>query len=382
MAVWARGNNNAVINIKGGTFVGCQEGLAKGGRSVVYASSGNTINIYGGKVQALAADKTSYANKTEGVYAALNVADNNGMINVYGGSFYKQNPAAPGTEPAAWNAAHPNGFLADGYVSVANGEWFDVIYDPYYGYTKVSDVAGLKAALENGKSEIFLNSGNYEGTFQVTRNVKIVGADNAKIIGRVEINFATATFENVKFDTNDASKAAFTLTGWSGYQYEAIVGIGTSGSASFDNCSFNYLDTSAITNSNGFIKVTNCDFVGNSQFAIYSRANIEITDSTVKVTVPDGYENYASFIHLNALANGKTTVKNITGSCHNGANMGYIIGFGATNNDSNGIWVGPVTFDVQGNTGFTNSFYKLGSFKISHEDHIFADGSKKFTWTY
>lgn len=117
MAVWARGNDGAVVNIYGGTYMGCAEGFAKGGRSVIYASSDNTINIYGGTFKALAADKTSYADKTNGVYAALNVADNNGFINVYGGTFYMQNPAAPGTEPAKWNAEHPNGFVANRHKS-------------------------------------------------------------------------------------------------------------------------------------------------------------------------------------------------------------------------------------------------------------------------
>lgn len=125
-AVWARGDKGATVTINGGTYEGCEEGYAEGGNSVIYASSGNVVNIYGGTVKALAADKTSYANKTEGVYAALNVADNNGMINVYGGSFYKQNPAAPGTEPAAWNAAYANGFVAEGYYSSKVGDYYVV----------------------------------------------------------------------------------------------------------------------------------------------------------------------------------------------------------------------------------------------------------------
>ena len=37
------------------------------------------------------------------------------MINVYGGKFYMQNPAAPLTEPTAWDTTHPNGFVAEGY---------------------------------------------------------------------------------------------------------------------------------------------------------------------------------------------------------------------------------------------------------------------------
>ena len=146
-AVWARGDKGATVTINGGTYEGCEEGYAEGGNSVVYASSGNVVNIYGGTVQALAADKTSYANKTEGVYAALNVADNNGMINVYGGSFYKQNPAAPGTEPAAWNAAHPYGFVAEGYYSSMNGDYY--VVNPVKA---VATADALKAAIAAGES--------------------------------------------------------------------------------------------------------------------------------------------------------------------------------------------------------------------------------------
>ena len=117
-AVWARGaENNAVVNIYGGTYTGCKDGFAEGGCSVIYASGDNVINIYGGTFKALAADKTSYADKTNGVYAALNVQDNHGTINVYGGTFVNFNPAAPGTEPPAWNATHPNGFVPRGYKS-------------------------------------------------------------------------------------------------------------------------------------------------------------------------------------------------------------------------------------------------------------------------
>ena len=123
-AVWARGNDGAKVTINGGTYKGCADGFAEGGCSVIYASSGNVIDIYGGTFEALAADEASYANTT---YAALNVADNNGMINVYGGTFVKQNPAAPGTEPAAWNAAHPNGFVAEGYASYADGNNYIVV---------------------------------------------------------------------------------------------------------------------------------------------------------------------------------------------------------------------------------------------------------------
>ena len=130
MAVWARGaDNNAVINIKGGTFKGLSQELAKDGRGVIYASGNNTINIYGGTFEAMAADMTSYADITNGVYAALNVQDNSGIINVYGGTFKKFNPEKPGTEPVAWNTAHPNGFVAEGYKSVNVGTETEPVYE-------------------------------------------------------------------------------------------------------------------------------------------------------------------------------------------------------------------------------------------------------------
>ena len=200
MAVWARGNAGAVVNIYGGTFLGCEEGFAKGGRSVVYASSNNTINIYGGTFKSLAADKTSYANKTEGVYAALNVADNNGMINVYGGSFYKQNPAAPGTEPSAWNAAHPNGFLAEDCYVEADGDWFDVIYDPYYGYTKVANIDEFKEAIKIANNNIvFLN--DITGDVEISKVVNING-DGKTYTGKMTLKAdkAKATIKNINFD--------------------------------------------------------------------------------------------------------------------------------------------------------------------------------------
>ena len=217
MAVWARGNAGAVVNIYGGTFLGCEEGFAKGGRSVVYASSGNVVNIYGGNVQALAADKTSYADKIDGVYAALNIADRNGMINVYGGSFYKQNPAVPGTEPSDWNATHPNGFLAEDCVVETHGDWFKVIYDPYYGYTKVSTIDGLNDAINNATTDInivFLNDivGDVNMNEKKTVNVTING-DGKTYTGAMILKHTGITIKNVNFDGKGFDGYAITTRG-------------------------------------------------------------------------------------------------------------------------------------------------------------------------
>ena len=203
MAVWARGGNgDAVINIKGGTFKGCQEGLAEGGRAVIYASSNNTVNIYGGEFKALAADKTSFAASQ---YPVLNVADNKGMINVYGGRFHNQNPAAPGTEPAAWNAAHPYGFVAEGYgATEENGVWTVAkayeITDNVYTITSAAGLFWVANEVNSGANyfegktiklgaDIDLNNaewtpigsaskdhgfmGNFDGNGKIIKNLKI-----------------------------------------------------------------------------------------------------------------------------------------------------------------------------------------------------------------
>ena len=212
MAVWARGNNSAVVTIKGGKFVGCQEGLAKGGRSVVYASSGNVVNIYGGEFKAEAADETSFA-ATQ--YPVLNVADNNGTINVYGGRFYKQNPAAPGTEPAAWNTAHPNGFLAEGCVVEADDDWFNVIYDPYYGYTKVASADELVAAINNATTNtniVFLN--DIVGDVTIDNDaVKITIHGDGKTYTGAMTPKSNVTFKNVNFDGKGYNGYAITTRG-------------------------------------------------------------------------------------------------------------------------------------------------------------------------
>ena len=371
MAVWARGNNNATITIEGGDFEGCAEGYAKGGRSVVYASSGNVINIYGGTFKALAADKSSYADKTNGVYAALNVADNNGMINVYGGSFYKQNPAAPGTEPAAWNASHPNGFLAEGCVAEADRDWFNVIYDPYYGYTKVSTANEFKTALENGKSKIFLNSGNYEGTFHITvANVNIAGADDAKIIGRVHINGVNASFENVMFDRNETNSNEPNNTASNALQYKAVVMIygDQTNTIKFNGCKFynnNGTHKSAITNVACDLIVDNCYFEGRSS-SIYSQANLSVTNSTFNYT---GTNNV--ILSINGCGNngGKVIFKNniITNKIFVLSQFLSTVGFG------NGTY----HFDIQGNTADKFDYYWANIDRVTNK--TFAPGSIDFS---
>ena len=385
MAVWARGNNNATITIEGGNFEGCAEGYAKGGRSVVYASSGNVINIYGGTFKALAADKSSYADKTNGVYAAINVADNNGMINVYGGSFYKQNPAAPGTEPKAWNNAHPNGFVVPGYTATQNGDWFEVALNT------VDNAADFTAALANataGDTILLGKNAVIEGKFSIANdNITIASFDAtnpATIKGRINISGQygnNVKFENVAFAVNSESAKVWTSGGSVVTSKPSIfMSESSNQNIAFDNCTFE-LSTSAhafTSSAGGKISFNECKFNGNFNYAMYVRANIEVTNCTYTTTVT----NVLVGACVNALANGKVVFTN-NKLVSAGGNIGLsgAIVFASTNNDNGGIgWVGPVEFTVKDNTGFAYTYERFGPFSVDPSRHTFTEGSERFTF--
>ena len=300
MAVWARGDKNAVITIKGGTFKGLNGKLAEGGRGVVYASSGNTINIEGGTFVALTADKTSFADKANGVFAALNIADNNGNINVSGGSFYKFNPAVPGTEPAAWNNSHPNGFVADGYAVKVNGDYYEIVKatEIFNGesdvtlYSNVVADATMNVASVDGQGNtVSVNTSNLSsmytsGTLRfiqtsgdaTIKNMTIDGnnaayeKDDKKygirgifLTGAGEVTIDNVTFKNVTYTMNDDTAVKTIkvtnsiLEGWTSYNPQTT--------ATFEKCTF-----MAGPNTNGFAPhgntvVKDCTF--NKDFKIY-----------------------------------------------------------------------------------------------------------------
>ena len=317
MAVWARGDKGAKVTINGGTYKGCAEGFAKGGRSVIYASSGNVIDIYGGSFEALAIDKSSYANDT---YAVLNVADNNGMINVYGGTFKGQNPAAPGTEPKAWNTAHPNGFVAEGYkVTEDNGDYT-------VSLATVATTAALQAAINEGQSPIYLAANTtFEGTVVMKSNITIEGLEGSKM-HCVNLNGAqNVTLYNITFD---AAGAAMSYGGNNAERYYAnIFSRDKSNSATvagaknivIDGCHFtgtfpgeggcvtSFADQTKTGSHNVTIK--NCIFdIENCGYAIYgyytgdNAGNFVIENNTFKTAT------YANTIYLGRYMSSKPVV--------------------------------------------------------------------------
>jgi hypothetical protein len=123
MVVWAQGGN---VTIESGEF-------RNGGQDtdLIYASANGHIVINGGKF--IAAPKGNEPG-TKNDYCALNLKNGDRAtcsITVKGGHYYGFNPAQNNSEPdEAWWNEHPNGFVADGFVSIKNGEWYSVIPAP------------------------------------------------------------------------------------------------------------------------------------------------------------------------------------------------------------------------------------------------------------
>ncbi|MBQ7787953.1 MAG: hypothetical protein IJ378_07335 [Alistipes sp.] len=111
MAVWADGGT---VNIYGGTYKNNYSS------DLIYAKNGGVVNIYGGEF--IASNKNAATEDgTLEEYSALNLHGTYpGTITVYGGSFYKFNPADNLSENPKVN------FVAAGYQSVQNGDYWVV----------------------------------------------------------------------------------------------------------------------------------------------------------------------------------------------------------------------------------------------------------------
>ena len=115
IAVWAK---SGTVNIYGGEYYNAGDGC-----ELIYASATGNINIYGGTFKATS--KLGVEEATANPYTALNVQDaaynnNTANITVYGGKYYKFNPADNKSEGANTN------FVADDYQSTLDGDWWVV----------------------------------------------------------------------------------------------------------------------------------------------------------------------------------------------------------------------------------------------------------------
>lgn len=114
MAVWANGGN---VEINGGYFENAGEGS-----DLIYAKGESIVTINGGEFKA---NEKKHNDGTNEKYSALNCNDasykaKTANFIVKGGKYFGFNPANNTSEGAGTN------FVADGYVSVAEGDYFVV----------------------------------------------------------------------------------------------------------------------------------------------------------------------------------------------------------------------------------------------------------------
>lgn len=244
----------------------------------------------------------------------------------------------------------------------------------------------FNALLANANfSEFFLGEDVViEGTFTVNRNVKISSVNpdkKATIKGRINSKgdvITSITYSNLKFEVNDESKVVWPSGGSDMRSKPSIIMAEANfATITFINCEFELKPGAfAYTNTSSTKTVFNyCTFNGTFNYAMYVRANIEISNCTYNTTVT----NVLTGANVNSLANGKVVFVNNT--LNNGSNIdltGAIV-FLSTNNTGN-TWAGPVEFTVKNNTGFAYSYERMGNFIVNASDHTFTDGSDTFNF--
>lgn len=127
-----KGGNNQALNVSGGATVDIYGGNytvgpdnnGQGNSCIEVAGLGGTMNIYGGTFSSEAA--------YNGFYYVLNTTQTQGTtgaIFVYGGKFLHFDPSKgddSSTPNGGSNSSVQGSYLAEGYVSVASGEYFIV----------------------------------------------------------------------------------------------------------------------------------------------------------------------------------------------------------------------------------------------------------------
>lgn len=127
-----KGGNNQVLNVSGGATVDIYGGNytvgpdnnGQGNSCIEVAGLGGTMNIYGGTFSSEAA--------YNGFYYVLNTTQTQGTtgaIFVYGGKFLHFDPSNgddSSTSNDGSNTSVQSSYLAEGYISVQDGEYYDV----------------------------------------------------------------------------------------------------------------------------------------------------------------------------------------------------------------------------------------------------------------
>ena len=205
MAVWARGATARVI-INGGRYSNTVNYTGEDHEhyDLIYASSGATIEIYGGTFQNVTPKWT------------LNCKDRSGSkIYVMGGRYYKFDPANAETTPNG----EPNEIVVpQGYKSVKDGDWYEVVKDEEGG-TSLEKVFVYKN-VDFGYGSTSTEAVNLDGNGVAIANwvdawvnsdttIKNVVFKNGAVFSAKADN-VTVTLENCTFYACDQSKLTYT----------------------------------------------------------------------------------------------------------------------------------------------------------------------------
>ena len=252
----------------------------------------------------------------------------------------------------------------------------------YKAVETIATTDALQAALADGsKASIYLAPGaTFEGTFNVTRTVEIVSNANNKatIKGRVNVsggaNNEGATFKNVKFSINDASKHKNTFSG-APYQYPGIV-VAYGAAMTFEGCDFETSISAGVcginagnhADSSDLLTVNNCTFVGDF-YAIRTRTLFNITNSEFDI-----YTNQGTLAAVWTWGNGNSgaTKVTFTGNTNKNANEVYSVQMTASN-----FVYDYITINVQNNNNFHALADGVNPARFNGT-HTFVAGSETF----
>lgn len=361
----------AVSNVK---VTDCKNGIAFGTHDGPVSVANAEINTlgYGIRADGSVATTLTVTDATIDAVRPIVVRKASGNYNVVlagnntltAGDYYQVILTA-GDDEAAYSAP-------TGAYTITGADAFKVY--PTDASDRVSTAAELTAALAGTQAVIELESGAViDGTFTVKRDVTITSfeGNKATIKGRVNVANCNPTFVNVNFDRSADSDAAWNTANGSSncLTYKAVVMIygNQLNKVTFEKCNFynnGGTHKSAITNTAVELVINECYFEGRSS-AIYTQANISMTNSTINYT---GTNNVV--LSINGVGNdgGKVIFKNNKVTGDNIFVLGQFLG---TTAFANGLY----HFDVQGNDDkFDNMFFNTS--RVTNKE--FAAGSYTF----
>ena len=335
-----------VVTIEGGEFSWDKNKNQK--RAYIYVTGGATVYVTGGTF-GKASTHASYKSPIMG----------DGEVIITGGTF--------GFDPSAW--------LAAGYVATKDGSNWVVS-----AQNLVSNAAELKEAIKAGNDGkiIVLAPGTYEGTFTPAANnltIKSGSMDNKSVIkGRVNVSGVACSFENIKFEMNDASKHKNTYTG-APYQYPGIV-VAYGAAMSFEGCEFEANLAAGVCGINAGnhskasdkLVVNNCKFVGDF-YAIRTRTLFSITNSEFDI-----YTTAGKLAAVWTWGNGNSGATEVTFTGNENVNANEVYGVQMT---ASSFVYDYVAINVQNNTGFAPLAEGVNTARFNGT-HTFVEGSETF----